>query len=543
MSTTNPELYRNKINKREGIMRQLFILRTILLVALLTQSCGTRLEMVAESVPDVEGSVLVTSVDVAHMRSSISAMDRPPVSYLEEYTPACALAGISGWDTCPNEPPTIVDMVSVEGMGPMWPIEGGVPTLTEIMLGQGTTLASVHLVVRGVVQKSTTRCIAYPIKVPNYMNETSLFWNFYHYHCFSEIAISEYIVGTGPATLTVSLHRETLYGDQLDENNNIKEEILSRFLEYPESRTATAYEGKELILFLIPTVSTAVEGWQNVSDFGTWFLQKTPDDNIRVISADIVYAETDEQRNQLNRPLGKFVEQIKQAINERNTITGGKVGTYPSTLPAIVTDANFLQNYYISVGAVYDETADSTVLPPPVPGENDPAPPTVPANEATTTTSVLIPGEEAINPPTTDDAEISTTTSTTTTTVETPIIITTTTTISDITTTTQTAETTTTTEATVAETATGTTTTTTEPPSEDDDSTEEPTTTTRMLPSADGNPSEEGISPDEENNPSPGVSPPDDDVVPEDDTATIPPGEDSDSSPADNQGTDDEQTG
>ena len=488
--------------------------------------------MVTESVPNVEVSVPGSSADVAHMRSSISAMDRPPVSYLEDYTPACALAGISGWDTCPNEPPTIVDMVSVEGMGPMWPIEGGVPTLTEIMLGQGTTLASVHLVVRGVVQKSTTRCVAYPIKVPNYMNETSLFWNFYHYHCFSEIAISEYIVGTGPATLTVSLHRETLYGDQLDENNNIKEEILSRFLEDPESRTATAYEGKELILFLIPTVSTAVEGWQNVSDFGTWFLQQTPDDNIRAVSADIVYAETDEQRNQLNRPLEEFVEQIKQAINERNTTTGGKVGTYPSTLPSIVTDANFLQNYYISVGAVYDETDESTVLPPPAPGENDPAPPTIPANEPTTTTSVLIPGEETITPPTTDDTEIPTTTSTTTTTVETPTTITTTTTISD----------TTTTEAAVAETVTGTTTTTTEAPNEDGDSTEEQTITTSSFPSADADPSEESSSPEEEPNPSLGVSPSDDDGVPENGTSTIPPGDDSGSSPTDNQDADDDQT-
>ena len=541
-------------------MRRLCILGTVLLVTLLTQSCGTRLEMVTESVPDVDDSVQEDSSGVANTRFSRAIMDRPPVSYLEDNTPACALTGINGWDTCPTEPPAIMDVVSIEGMGPMWPFEGGVPTLTEIMLGQGTTLAAVHLVVRGVVQKGTTRCAAYPIKVPNYMNETSMFWNLYHYHCFSEVAISEYIIGTGPAILTISLHREVLSGDQLDENNRVKEEILTRFLETPESRAVTVYEGKEVILFLIPAVSTALESWQNVSDFGTWFLQQDPDGNIKVMSADIVYAETDEQRNQLTRPLEEFIEQIQQAYTERNNITDGKVGTYPATLPSIVTDANFLQNYYTSVGAIYDETDESTVLPPPVPGEDDLAPPIIPINDETTETTPD-PGEEPTTPLPTDDAGTSTTTTTTTvieettttgtettttsapttTVVETDPTTSTSTTIASTTTTT-TEPTTTTTEATVTETVTGTTTTTTEPSGENDDSPEEQATTTSTFPSENENPPTEGSSPEEENNPIPGVSPTSGGDDSEDNTATVPSGDDSGLSPTTNRDPNDDQT-
>lgn len=523
----------------------------IIILILVVTSCSNELGTTREAATTVENPsnppAVADHISINQVRKS---MVRHIVSYLEITRAPCVPINISKDNTCPTGTPTFVDTMSVHGMGPMWPLEGGVPTLTEIMLGQGATLASVHLVVRGVVQKNTTRCGVYPIKIPNYMNESSLFWKLYHYHCFAQIDVSEYITGTGPAMLTVSLHQETISEIDLGENKEVKEEILFTTLKNPKLRTSKAYEGKELILLLIPTISVTVEGWQTAGEFAMWFVQQVTPNDIRVVAQDIIHAETDEQRNQLNRPLGEFTEQIKQAYNERNNITGGKVGTYPSTLPAIVTDANFLQTYYISVGAVYDETDDSTVLPPPVPGENDPAPPTIPTNEATTTTSVLIPGEETITPPATDDTEIPTTISTSTTTIveteptiNTPTTITTTTTtISDTTTTTQTAEPTTTTEATVTETVTGTTTTTTEPPNENGDSTEEPTTTTSTLPPEGGIPSEEGISPEEENNPGPGASPSDDDGTPGEGAPIIPPGDDSGLSPADNQDTDDEQT-
>ena len=60
----------------------------------------------------------------------------------------------------------------------------------------------------------------------------------------------------------------------------------------------------------------------------------------------------------------------------------------------LITDAHHLRDYYTSVGAVYDDTENATVLPPPVPGEDDPTAPTLPVNDGTTVTIVPVPGED-----------------------------------------------------------------------------------------------------------------------------------------------------
>ena len=451
---------------------------------------------------------------------------KPSSLYLDNISPPCVLGENTGQDACPVEIPPTVETVTVRGAPPLWPIEGGVPTFTEILLGRGISLAAIHIVIRGTVQKNTTRCATFPIKLHNYINETSLFRDFYHHYCFADINVSEYIIGTGPTKLTVSLHQELIAGKHLDNNLELTGDAFFSVLKDPQSRTATVYEGKELVLFLVPTFSVAVESWQRIGDFGTWFVQRNNNNNIRAVSQDIIYAITDEQRRQLNLPLTLLTEQIKQANTERNSITNGKVGTSSPTLPSLVTDANLLKNFYTSVGAVYDDTEEATKLPPPVPGENDPTAPTIPTNDGTTETTATTPGEEPTTPSPTDDAATTATTSATTTaTGET---------------TTTAAATTTTSEPAGAETVTGTTTTTTEPPSEDGDSTEEQTTTTSTLPSADGNPSVESSSPDEETNPGPGVSLSDDDGVPEDGAATIPPGGDGGSSLTNNQDANDE---
>jgi len=97
-----------------------------------------------------------------------------------------------------------------------------------------------------------------------------------------------------------------------------------------------------------------------------WFLQQT-EDGIRAIAENYTRAITDEQRQKLDLPLDEMIEDIKQAALNRAAITGGRIGTDPN-LPMYITDANKLRDYYISVGAVYDDSDRATRLPPPVPG-------------------------------------------------------------------------------------------------------------------------------------------------------------------------------
>ncbi len=293
-----------------------------------------------------------------------SVVIRPEASYLEEKVPPCTKKEGSDTDPCApvslNKPKTL----SVGGSFPLWTMRG-LPTFTEILLDRDVVTASVHLIVRGVVKFNTTRCDIYPLKVANYDEYSLAFWPL-PYHCFSDIDIREYIVGTGPSELTVSMHREVIFDIDIEDWDKVKEQEL-QMLNDPRSRTARAYEGKELILFLGVPDTVAVEAFE-VRGIATnlWFLQRSGDEIIAVAD-EYRLASNEEEKNQLNMPYDELVVQLKQAAQERNSITGGRVGI-DSALPLLVTDANFLRDYYVSVGAVYDGSDDATVLPPPVPG-------------------------------------------------------------------------------------------------------------------------------------------------------------------------------
>ena len=383
---------------------------------------------------------------------------------------SCDPVNESELNSCsPMETP--METYSSAGGIPYWLYYDRIPTFTDILLGQGSTSAVPHLVVRGVAQPDSTRCDIYPIIVPNYVqpNADYLLDNLYHYHCFVDISIAEYIVGAGPAKVTVSLHRESLYLSQLTDWHNHKDEYLSSWND-PASRTASTFEGKELILFLSLPRTLGVEAWVTRNPFNLWFIEQNQESELRAIALEITLAETDEQRSKMILPLTRMVQEIKEAAEERIKITNGRIGE-ESYLPPLITDAKYLRDFYITVGATYGTTEGATVLPPPVPGEDDPDPGTIQTDEGTTVSSTPVPGEETTAPPATDDAgltveqnttttttEAITTTAPTTTETETPITTGSTPTVTTTTEATETA--TTTTEPIPTEPVTGTTTTT-----------------------------------------------------------------------------------
>lgn len=129
------------------------------------------------------------------------------------------------------------------------------------------------------------------------------------------------------------------------------------------------YEGKEMVLFLSIPLTLGVEAWGTLGGSDRWFAQQT-DDGIRVAAQEIWLARNEEMRSKLDLPLDEMVEKIKRASRGRIRLTGGRVGI-DTSLPMLVTDAYKLRNFYTTVGAVY-EGEDATVLPPPVPGADDP---------------------------------------------------------------------------------------------------------------------------------------------------------------------------
>ena len=168
------------------------------------------------------------------------------------------------------------------------------------------------------------------------------------------------------------------------------------------------------MVLLLPTpYTTTVETLVRSGYLGTvWFLQRDAEGEIRAVDQ-VRELVIDELKNQwYDFPLSELVEQIKNAAENRAVVTEGRIGFDPR-LPLLVTDANQLQDFFVSVGAVY-EGDDATVLPPPVPGGDEPEQAPTQTSEGEPDPDPPVPGDEETAPPPTDDAAASTTTTTTT---------------------------------------------------------------------------------------------------------------------------------
>ena len=444
-------------------------------------------------------------------------------TYLTEPIPPC-VPTISEPDPCPVDLPPTQENTTGSLASFISPV--AITSFTERLVYDPEKHAgnSSHIVVRGIVKTNTTRCEIYRIKISERRAQRlqnlgilpvvdQYIVGRYHYSCFADVAVKEYIVGNGPPTLTVVLSLIYARENRLDYLGNVKEKYLE-FYGDPEKR-AISYEGKEIIFFLGPSPSLAVEAWAGLGGYNMWFLQQT-DQGIRAVAQNIWRATgIEEIRKTLDRPLDEMVADIKQAAINREAITGGRIGIDPD-LPMLITDAHNLRDYYTSVGAVYDDTENATVLPPPVPGEDDPAAPTLPVNDGTTVTTVPVPGEETTAPPTTDDAGLSVEQTTTTTTEPTTTSSTTTTDIAP-----------TTTEVPNGESSS--------PPVDDTVDEEEQTlASTSTLPSDDDNTTTTTVSPIEEQTTTTNGAPPlIDGEDPDDETIVPPPADDDTAPPAD----------
>lgn len=300
------------------------------------------------------------------------------ILYLEEPIPPCVPFWGSDHNPCFRGQPSEVETLSVVGSVRRWP--SPFPTWMDILLGDDDVTLATHLVIRGEALLGTTRCEAYHLKLGSYWHQlldaeliNLVEDSGLYYYCFTDIGIKEYIVGSGPPILTVAMHIESIGLDtNFNEWSDTKKDDWARSrLNNPQYRVATVYEGKEMVLLLGTPYTIAVESWMvSAPVAGVWFVQNIGD-QIRAIAQDINWARNNEERSQLDMPLDDLTKQIKQAAEERTSLTDGRMGV-ESYLPLLVTDANFLQDFYVSAGAMYDDSEGATVLPPPVPGSGDP---------------------------------------------------------------------------------------------------------------------------------------------------------------------------
>ncbi len=289
-------------------------------------------------------------------------------------------------------------------LGGIRSLYGDLPTYMEVMLGYDAPSFVPHVVIRGVVLAGSTRCKKYAHSRFAFSNATggvdpSSYW----YLCLAEVAVNEYIVGTGPPILTIETHSEPLNKDvegdgtvQWWQRSNGAMRPISEPKD-PQTKAAGAYEGKELVLFLGTPITKKVETWSVIhGSLSFWFLQKHGDE-VRAVS--VYYNEADiNDLSKLDIPLTELVAEIKKADAERDRITGGRLIVTPDSdaasagsgsttpQPMIVTDANKLKDLYLASGAVY-EGENRTVLPPPPPEGYTPPSTTIVTTTITTSSS------------------------------------------------------------------------------------------------------------------------------------------------------------
>ncbi len=389
----------------------------LVMIGLLQQACGTgeynlptptevESGVVSSTIPDTTPDPLEETTMTTAQPATVMA--RRPLSYLEEVIPPCVPIDGSDIDPClsvklpPVEVPSNVTTTAFTKLD----------SFLYMLIGKDSPLFTPHIVIRGTVVPDTNRCGLYPTEFFDYV-ETDQYrpsilnpiLDSFTYFCFIEVRVNEYIVGDGPPELTVRMYRYFLYSSYPEEWPSIEE------LYTDASNTISHYEGKEMIIFLGPADTQAVEAWsRRAFKRGWWFVQRKNGEPPRAVAWSIDRATTDELRSQLDLPLDELVRQIKEAAEERLVLTGGRIGV-DASLPMLVTDANKLQDFYQQTGAVY-EGDGATVLPPPVPGAEDPELPPTRTGEGQPDPDPPVPGEEESSPPPTDDA---TTTSTSTT--------------------------------------------------------------------------------------------------------------------------------
>lgn len=170
----------------------------------------------------------------------------------------------------------------------------------------------------------------------------------YHWMCFARLHVHEYMVGKGGASITVNLPTASVpYFDASEPDASEIKELL----EQHRMRVAEHFVGREWVVWLAPSYTTAVESW---TAYSLWEVQRGEDGIVRVVSDAAEYYENMEDseydHSHLMAPLGEFREQIAAADSARRARTSGRIGVGEDT-PMLVQDAFRLSDYYREIRA------------------------------------------------------------------------------------------------------------------------------------------------------------------------------------------------
>ena len=224
-------------------------------------------------------------------------------------------------------------------------------------LGTGRLVRTGHIVVRGQFLPDTLRCSHHQGSRRYYTPTVIDVWVL---KCYADIQVLEYVVGSGPPTLT-SVVLDTSRDPPPTDPEAVRAEVEHDLIS--QGNLALS----EAVLFLGPALEASVESWQV---YTAWDLERQEDGTVIAVHPDRAYWQRQDDYETAYRPkaeiqLSDFRDAAQAAHRERLDDYDGRVGEDADD-PMVVTDATNLHTFYVESGDV-DHPAGPPSLPPPVP--------------------------------------------------------------------------------------------------------------------------------------------------------------------------------
>ena len=291
------------------------------------------------------------------------------------YIPPCTVkVGVDGVDPCePNAPP----IAFAEAALTTEPLLDTPVSMRAMLDGNPDTWVT-HIVLRGLYMGKSSRCTSGDTFEPaDYLaDRIGSVEGSKAIKCYMDVHVRDNFVGGASvaSSIPVMVLRYSYFEDQLavglSEGENVAERIEALRQRF-QVDVATAFSGREHVLFLGPPLDVSSKAWRLLT---YWDVQRGGDDVIAVHpNRDRWRAENPTgyttHKASLEMSLADLKSKANDADDDRRDENGGRIGA-DTTLPLLQDNAYALDDYYTDVGA------SASAEPPPACGRYVPDPAT-----------------------------------------------------------------------------------------------------------------------------------------------------------------------
>ena len=219
-----------------------------------------------------------------------------------------------------------------------------------------------HVIVRGVPVPGSTRCATHKPSIGlkgSATDELLVFNAWTDIDCYTDIAVREYVFGSGPSVITYTSGGRT--ADEISDDFGEVERDAEYFAEIT-SPLSESLEGYEWVFWLVPPLDASQAAWDLVL---LWDVQRLDDGTVVAVSESRTSRrDNSKYLDKLEPTLESFVTETKAAMAHYVELYDGRVGESPDAplfLPS--ADLSSVYEYIKAMGAL--EVPGFTYKPPP----------------------------------------------------------------------------------------------------------------------------------------------------------------------------------